>query len=78
MSSYDAEAMALNEGVQAAYVIKTHLLQIMNWEPEMIEVEAFIDCNDVYKACNVANKPYKKGDDLASIDVGAGLSQQAP
>ena len=70
VSTYDAEAMALNMGIQGALVIKNHINEIMNWEEDVIDVEAFTDCNDVYNAV-VANKPYPKGDQLASLDVAA-------
>ena len=70
VSTYDAEAMALNLGIQSALVIKNHIDEIMNWEEEAVEVEAFTDCKDVYNAV-VANKPYPKGDQLASLDVAA-------
>ena len=70
VSTYDAEAMALNMGIQGALVIKSHLNEIMNWKEDVIDVEAFTDCKDVYNAV-VANKPYPKGDQLASLDVAA-------
>mgnify|MGYP001297108246 FL=1 len=73
-STYDAEALALNTGVQAGIVMKTHLKEIMNWKDEMIKIEAFTDCNDVYKSVVLNNKPEKpnqKGDQLSSLDVAA-------
>ena len=50
VSTYDAEAMALNMGIQAGIVMKQHLKEIMNWGDPMIKVEAFTDCMDVYNA----------------------------
>ena len=74
-STFDSEALALNTAIQAGLVMKAHLLEIMNWDKEMIKVEAYTDCNDVYQAVVVNNKPYKpafkKGDSLAQLDVAA-------
>ena len=74
MSTYDAEAMALNMGIQAGIVMKQHLKEIMNWGDAMIKVEAFMDCMDVYNAVAMKNKPntaQQKGDQLSSLDVAA-------
>ena len=74
VSTYDAEAMALNMGIQAGIVMKTHIKEIMNWGDEMIKVEAFTDCMDVYNAVAIKNKPDKplqKGDQLSSLDIAA-------
>ena len=64
----------VNTGVQAGIGMKTHLKEIMNWNDEMIKIEAYTDCNDVYKSVVLNNKPEKpnqKGDQLSSLDVAA-------
>ena len=74
VSTYDAEAMALNMGIQAGIVMKSHIKEIMHWGDEMIKVEAFTDCMDVYNAVAIKNKPDKplqKGDQLSSLDIAA-------
>ena len=74
-STLDAEAMALNMGIQAGIVMKSHIKEIMNWDDEMIRVEAFTDCLDLYKSVVERNKAVnsatQKGDQLSSLDIAA-------
>ena len=74
VSTFDAEAMALNMGIQAGIIMKAHIKEIMHWGDQMIKVEAFTDCMDVYNAVAIKNKPDKpllKGDQLSSLDIAA-------
>ena len=74
-STFDAEALALNTGLQAGLVMKAHLIEIMNWTEDMVRVEGYTDCNDVYQAIVKNNKPEKgvhaKGDQLSCLDIAA-------
>ena len=71
----DAEAMALNNGCQAAIVMKKHILEILNWEEDMIAIKAHTDCLDVYKSIIEKNKAdttaTMKGDKLSTLDIKA-------
>ena len=74
-STLDAEAMALNNGCQAAIVMKKHILEILNWEEDLISIEAYTDCMDVYKSIVEKNKAdtaaTMKGDKLSALDIAA-------
>ena len=75
-STFDAEALALNTGLQAGLVMKAHLVEIMNWTDDMVKVESFTDCNDVYQAVVKDNKPgtvnsARMKDQLSCLDIAA-------
>ena len=50
------------------------LNEIMNWNDDMLKIEAYTDCNDVYKSVVLKNKPEKpnqKWNQLSSLDMAA-------
>ena len=49
-SSYDAEVLALSEGLDEALVMRELLLDMTQIEPESLEIEAFCDNEDTIKA----------------------------
>ena len=49
-SSYDAEVLALSEGLEEALVMRKLLLDMTQIEPESLEIEAFCDNEDTIKA----------------------------
>ena len=51
-------------------MIKLYIMEIMNWKEDLVKVEAFTDCRDVYEAL-MGTKATKKGDQLSCIDVSA-------
>ena len=59
-SSYDAEVLALSEGLEEALVLRKLLLDMTRMDPNMLEIEAFCDNEDTIKALNMS-KPYYKG-----------------
>ena len=64
-STYDAETIALELGLEEALVIKNQLETLTGLRNELIRVEAFVDCKDTYEAI-ISNKQFPKGSRLAS------------
>ena len=58
-SSYDAEVLALSEGLEEALVMRKLLLDMTQIEPESLEIEAFCDNEDTIKAFNISKSFYK-------------------
>ena len=58
-SSYDAEVLALSEGLEEALVLRKLLLDMTRMDPNMLEIEAFCDNEDTIKALNMSKSYYK-------------------
>ena len=58
-SSYDAEVLALSEGLKEALVMRKLLLDLTQIEPEILEIEAFCNNEDMIKALNMSMSFYK-------------------
>ena len=67
-STYDAETISLELGLEEAIVIKEQLIKLTGFEEDLIRVEAYVDCRDTYEAI-MSNKQFPKGSRLASIEV---------
>ena len=67
-STYDAETISLELGLEEAIVIKDQLVKMTGFNADLIEIEAFVDCKDTYEAI-ISNKKFPKGSRLASIEV---------
>ena len=67
-STYDAETISLELGLEEALVIKNQLETMTGLGEDLIQIEAFIDCKDTYEAI-VSNKKFPKGSRLASLEV---------
>ena len=39
ISTFDAEAMVLNDGIQPSIMIKHYIMEIMNWKQDLIKVD---------------------------------------
>ena len=67
-STYDAETISLELGLEEAIVIKDQLIKLTGFDEDLIRVEAYVDCRDTYEAI-ISNKKFPKGSRLASIEV---------
>ena len=67
-STYDAETISLELGLEEAIVIKEQLIKLTGFEEDLIKVEAYVDCRDTYEAI-MSNKQFPKGSRLASIEI---------
>ena len=67
-STYDAETIALELGLEEAIVIKNQLIKMTGLDENLIRIEAFVDCKDTYEAI-ISHKQFPKGSRLASIEV---------
>ena len=56
-SFYDAEVLALSEGLEEALVMRKLLLDMTQIKPESLEIEAF--CNNEDKALSMSKSFYK-------------------
>ena len=67
-STFDAETISLELGLEEAMVIKNQLETMTGLGGDLIRIEAFVDCKDTYEAI-VSNKKFPKGSRLASLEV---------
>ena len=67
-STYDAETIALELGLEEALIIKDQIMKMTGFGEELIKVEAFVDCRDTFEAI-MSNKQFPKGSRLAIIEV---------
>ena len=67
-STYDAETISLELGLEEAIVIKDQLVKMTGFDTNLINIEAFVDCKDTYEAI-ISNKKFPKGSRLASLEV---------
>ena len=67
-SSFEGEAIALEEGLNVAFTIKKDLAAITAIPEELIKVEALCDCDDVVKAVNASTQ--KAGTGRTSWEIG--------
>ena len=67
-STYDAETIALELGLEESIIIKDQLMKMTGLSAELILIEAYIDCRDTYEAV-VSNKQFPKGSRLASLEI---------
>ena len=67
-STYDAETISLELGLEEAIVIKDQLVKMTGFDTDLINIEAYVDCKDTYEAI-ISNKKFPKGSRLASIEV---------
>ena len=67
-STFDAETIALELGLEEAIVIKDQLIKMTNLDERLIKIEAFVDCRDTYEAV-ISHKQFPKGSRLASLEV---------
>ena len=67
-STYDAETIALELGLEEAIIIKDQLIKMTGLSQELILIEAFVDCKDTYEAI-IANKQFPKGSRLAALEI---------
>ena len=58
-SSYDAEVLALSEGLEEALVMRKLLLDMTRIEPKSLKIEAFCDNEDMIKALSMSKTFYK-------------------
>ena len=58
-SSYDAEVLALSEGLEEALVMRKLLLDMTRIDPKSLEIEAFCNNEDTIKALNMSESFYK-------------------
>ena len=65
--SYDAEVLALSEGLEQALVLKDLLMDMTGCSSEMLTIESFCDNADTIKAL-AGTKQYKKGN-LIGLEV---------
>ena len=54
-STYDAETISLELGLEEAIVLKDQLVKMTGFSTDLIEIEAFVDCKDTYEAV-ISNK----------------------
>ena len=67
-STYDAETISLELGLEEAIVVKDQLVKMTGFDKNLINIEAFVDCKDTYEAI-ISNKKFPKGSRLASLEV---------
>ena len=67
-STYDAETIALELGLEEAIVIKDQILKMTCFSENLIEIEGFVNCKDTYEAI-ISNKQFPKGSCLASLEI---------
>ena len=67
-STYDAETIALELGLEEALIIKDQIMKMTGFGEELMKVEAFVDCRDTFEAI-MSNKQFPKGSRLAMIEV---------
>ena len=67
-STYDAETISLELGLEEAIVLRDQLLKLMGFKEDLIKIEAYVNCRDTYEAI-ISNKKFPKGSRLASIEV---------
>ena len=67
-STYDAETISLELGLEEAIVVRDQLVKLTGFSEDLIKIEAFVDCRDTYEAI-MSNKKFPKGSRLASIEV---------
>ena len=66
-STHEAEALAVADAVEEAYVIKKQMIEMMGIPDKLVKIEVFSDSQDAVAAFN-SSKPYQKGGRI-QIDV---------
>ena len=74
-STFDAETIALELGLEEAIVIKDQLIKMTNLDAELIKIEAFVDCRDTYEA--VISHKQDSEHQLADVLTKRGVASEA-
>ena len=56
-STYDAETISLELGLEEALIIKDQIRKMTGFGEELIKVEAFVDCRDTFEGNSTSNHP---------------------